>query len=50
MDENEKKKQIMYWLKNREPAYSEGKAKEIRRINKILSFYSYDARASASAA
>ncbi len=50
MDENEKKRQIKYWLKNREHAYIEGKAKEIRRINKILSFYGYDVRTGASAA
>ncbi len=50
MNNTEKQKQIKYWLKNREHAYIEGKAKEIRRINKILSFYGYDVRTSASAA
>ena len=46
----EKEKQIKYWLKNREHAYLHGKAKEIRRINKILAFHGYDARSSRSAA
>ncbi|MCK4967630.1 MAG: hypothetical protein KAS12_01130 [Candidatus Aenigmarchaeota archaeon] len=50
MDSLEKKNQIDHWLKNRAHAYLHGKTKEIRRINKILSFYGYDARSSKIAA
>ena len=37
----EKKRQITYWLKNRDHAFRSGQFKEVNRINKILSFYGY---------
>ncbi len=37
----ERKKQIDYWLKNRDHAFRSGQLKEVKRINKILSFYEY---------
>lgn len=41
MNMNDRKKQIEYWLKNREHALRRGQLKEVKRINKILSFYGH---------
>lgn len=45
----EKKKQIDYWLKNRQHAFRIGRFKEVKRINKILSFYGYNEASSIAA-
>ena len=50
MNVTEKKKQINYWLKNRDHAFRSGQFKEVNRINKILYFYGYSSKGSATAA
>jgi len=47
---SERKKQINYWLKNRDHAFRSGQLKEVNRINKILSFYGHKSEGSTAAA
>ena len=50
VDTTERKKQITYWLKNRDHAFRSGQFKEVKRINKILSFYEYRSKTTPVAA
>ncbi|MFH1126606.1 MAG: hypothetical protein ABIG84_04960 [archaeon] len=41
MNIDNRKEQVDYWLKNRDYALRSGRLKEVKRINKILSFYGH---------